>query len=112
MNLNYGSVRASKLTQEGIESNPESRNYAIKKAVQELCHQGNFKYGEYVGIQCTSNAYISIIYSVIKNINLRKSLDLEDILEQGDRIFKLVGVSQPLAMDELPLEIIIEGRSV
>ena len=46
MNLNYGSVRAPKLTQEGIESNPGSRNYAIKKAVQELRHQGNFKYGE------------------------------------------------------------------
>ena len=112
MNLRYGSVRESKLTQERIESNPGPRNYAIKKAVQASHHQGNFKCGESASMQCTSNAYISFAFSVIKNINLWKSLDLDYILEQGNRIFKLVGVSQPLAMDELPLEIIIEGHSV
>ena len=112
MNLHYGSARASKLTQEEIESNPGPRNYAIKKAAQALHHQGNFKFGESAGKQCTSNAYISFILSVIKNINLWKSLYLDDILKQGDRIFKWVGVSQLLVMDELPLEIIIEGHSV
>ena len=34
MNLDYGSVRASKIAQEGIENNPVPNNYAIKKAVE------------------------------------------------------------------------------
>ena len=33
-------------------------------------------------------------------------------MEQEDRVFKLAGVSQPLAVDELFLEIIIESHSV
>ena len=80
------------LTQEGIESNLGPRNCAIKKAVQASHHQGNFKYEESAEMQCTSNAYISIVFSVIKKINLWKSLDLDCLLEQGNRIFKLVGV--------------------
>ena len=80
------------LTQEGIESNIGPRNCAIKKAVQASRHQVHFKYEESTGMQCTSNAYISVVFSVIKNINLWKSLDLDCLLEQGNRIFKLVGV--------------------
>ena len=50
------------------------------QAVQ-ASHQGNCKYGESAVMQCTSNAYISIVFSVVKNINLWKSLDLDYILE-------------------------------
>ena len=63
-------------------------------------------------MQCTSKVYISIVFSVIKNINLSKSLDLDYILKHGDRIFELAGVSQLLTMDDLPLEVIFEGHSV
>ena len=82
MNLHCGSARKSKFTQEEIKSNPGRRNYAIKKAVQASHHQGHFKYGESAGMQCTSNAYISIVFSIIKNINLWKSLDLDYILKE------------------------------
>ena len=37
----HESLRTSKLTQEGIERNPGSRNCAIKKAVQVPHHQRN-----------------------------------------------------------------------
>ena len=47
----------------------------------QASHQGNCKYGESAVMQCTSNAYISIVFSVVKNINLWKSLDLDYILE-------------------------------
>ena len=32
-NLHYGLVRATKLTCEGVESNPGPRNYTIKKII-------------------------------------------------------------------------------
>ena len=49
---------------------------------------------------------------LLRKINLWNSLNLDYILEQGDRIFKFVGVSQPLAIDELPFEIIIVSQSM
>lgn len=50
MNVHYALVRASKLTEGGIEINPDpensNRNYSIKKEIQASHHQGNLKYGE------------------------------------------------------------------
>ena len=60
-------------------------------------------------MQCTSNAYLAIIFSTIKSINTWKPFDLDYILEQGDRVFKDVDVNQALAVDELPFNISIEG---
>ena len=60
-------------------------------------------------MQCTSNAYLAIIFSTIKNINTWKPFDLDYILEQGNRVFKDVDVNQALAVDELPFNISIEG---
>ena len=107
-NLHYGLVRATKLTCEGVESNPGPRNYTIKKTIYASHHQGHVKYGRSAGMQCTSNAYLAIIFSTTKNINTWKPIDLNYILEQGDRFFKDVGVNQALAVDELPLNISIE----
>ena len=59
-------------------------------------------------MQCTSNAYLAIIFSSIKSINTWKPIDLNYILEQVDRVFKDVGVNQALGVDELPLHISIE----
>ena len=62
-------------------------------------------------MECTSNSYISVNL-VIKNISIWKSLGLDYILKQGERIFRLVRVSQSLAVKDLPLDIIIDGHSV
>ena len=63
-------------------------------------------------MQCTSNAYFAIIFSAIKSIDIWKTFDLDYILEQGDNIFKQVGVYQLLAVDELPHDTSIEGTQV
>ena len=62
-------------------------------------------------MQCTSNSYISVNL-VIKNISIWKSLGLDYILKQGERIFRLVCVSQSLAVDDFPFDIIIDDHSV
>ena len=107
-NLHYGLVRATKLTCEGVESNSGPRNCTIKKTIHASHHQGHVKYGRSAGMQCTSNAYLAIIFSTTKNINTWKPIDLNYILEQGDKVFKDVGVNQALGVDELPLHISIE----
>ena len=107
--MHYRLVRATKLTCEGIESNPAPRNSTIKKAIQRSHHQGHVRYGRSAGMHCTSNAYLAIIFSTIKNIHTWKPFDLDYILEQGDRVFKDVDVNQALAVDELPRNISIEG---
>ena len=85
------------------------RNFAIKKSVQASHHQGHLKYRESAGMQCTSNAYFSIAYSLIKKPSIWKSWDLDYVLEQGDILLKSVGIGQPLAVDELPINFKIEN---
>ena len=63
-------------------------------------------------MQCTSNAYIAIIFSAIKDINIWKSDELDYILNEGDRIFNLVGLKKPLSVDELLLDISLEGFNI
>ena len=107
-NLHYGIVRYTKLTCEGVESNPGPRSYIIKKTINASHHQGHVRYGRSAGMQCTSNAYLAVIFSKSKYINRWKPFDLNYILEQGDGIFKDVDVNQALAVDELSLNISIE----
>ena len=68
-----------KIIIKGIESNPRLSYrgaYGIKKAVQGTFHQGNTRFGETAGIQCTSNAYFAIIFSETKNFHSGKQLKL------------------------------------
>ena len=60
-------------------------------------------------MQFTSDAYFAIIFSALKSIDIWKTFDLDYIVEQGDNIFKQIGVYQPLAVDELPHDISVEG---
>ena len=63
-------------------------------------------------MQCTSKAYLAIIFLTIKNINTWKSFDLDYVLEQEDSVFKDVDMNQALAVEELPLNISIEDIHV
>jgi len=117
LNLHYSKVMAGNLTREGIESNPGPRNFAINKSVLASHHQGDARYPiESAGKQCTANAYVAIVLSVIKNVNIWKTFDLDYVLEQADRIFNDVcrnkGIYQPLAVDELPPNFLLEGINV
>ena len=129
--MHFTVVNFLNLTLEGVESNPGPnrfsfstnysdsvgssafsaglRDFAIKKSVQASHHQGHLKYRESAGMQCTSNAYFSIAYSLIKKPSIWKSWDLDYVLEQGDILPKSVGIGQPLAVDELPINFKIEN---
>ena len=50
----------------GSDSSEGLRNFALKKSIQSSRHQGYLKYREATGMQCTSNAYFSIAYFVIR----------------------------------------------
>ena len=119
LNLHFAVVNFLNLTLEVVESNPGPgrfsfssdysdsvwsnssassaglRNFAIKKSIQAFHHQSHLKYIESAGMQCTSNAYLSIAYSVIKKPSIWKSWDLDYILEQTDMLFKSLGIGQP-----------------
>ena len=106
LNLHDRLVKLFKLTVEG----PWVCN--IKKVVQASCHQGHLPHGDSAGMQCTSNAYLAPIFSVIKNISLWKTYDLDYILDQGDWLFKSVDIDEPLVVDELSLNLTVEGANV
>ena len=92
LNLHYGSVILRNLTSEdGVESSPGPRPFAIRKVAQASHHQGDIRYRSDSGRkQCKANAYFAIIFSSIKRVSLWKFLDLDYVLEQGDKIFKKV----------------------
>ena len=64
--------------------------FKVRKAMLGTFHQGNPKYGTTAGIQCTSNAFIAICFSVVKRVSIWKSFDLDYILDQGDKLMKLL----------------------
>ena len=88
---------------EAVDRHEFQINYSFKKTVSGSHHQGNLKYGETAGMQCTSNAFFTICFSVIKSISIWKSLYLDYILDQGEQLIKSLNVNHPLAADELTL---------
>ena len=59
-------------------------------------------------MQCKSNTYLSIAYSVIAKPSIWKSWDLHYILEQGI-MFKSVGIRQPVAVNKLAINFKIKN---
>ena len=94
-----------------IESNPTS-NYKIHKSVSGSFHQGNEKFKETAGIQCSCNALYAICYSIIKKISLWKTWDLDYILNHGDETFKAMNILRTLFIYELPKSISIENKNI
>ena len=72
----------------------------MKKAVLGTFHQGNSKYGTTAGIQCTSNAFIAICFSVVKRVSIWKSFDY--ILDESDKLMKLLEARGALCIEQLP----------
>ena len=85
-----------------------SQPFKVKKAVLGTFDQGNPKYGTTAGIQCTSNAFIASCFSVVKRVSIWKSFDLDYILDQGDKLMKLLEARGNLCIDQLPLSVDIE----
>ena len=59
------------------------------KITQGSFHQGNEKFGQTAGKQCTCNALFSIAFSNIKNQGNWDYIDVNYVLEHGDKLYKL-----------------------
>ena len=111
-NVNMSFLKLSMLMNHGdIESNPGPA-FDNKKSVLGSFHQAHAKFGNSAGIQCSCNSLYAICFSIIKRVSLWKSLDIDYILENGDKIFKSIGIPRSLFMNELPRSIAIENTNI
>ena len=74
-------------------------NMSILKAVQGSFHQGNEKFGETAGMQCTCCSLFSIAFTLVKNPSCWDSKDLDFVVEKGDKTYKSLNVLQYLMID-------------
>eukprot|EP00111_Clytia_hemisphaerica_P012253 TCONS_00035977-protein len=84
-NLTFFKVNYTLLLSGDVELNPGPN-------VQGSFHQGNGKFGETAGIQCSSNCFFAICYAKFRRLSLWKSHDLDYVLDQGDFNFKKLGI--------------------
>jgi len=68
-------------------------------------HQGDERFGESAGKQCTCCSLYSIAFSRVKNPGNWDIFDLDYVLEQGDKIYKGLNKDNYLMFSELPREI-------
>ena len=73
-----------------VESNP--RPYEIIRSVQGSYNQGNIElFGGRAGRQCACHALFSIWWSVAHDVCFWKSVDLDYILVEREKLYKLLG---------------------
>ena len=58
------------------ENIPRPCLYAIQKVVQGSHHQCHIQHGRSAAMQHTSNVYLEIIFSVVKNVSVWKSYNI------------------------------------
>ena len=104
-------VKSDMMSNKSTES-CASKPFSWKKAVLSTFQQANPQHGTTAGIQCTSNAFIDICFSVVKRVSIWKSFDLDYVLDQGDKLMKLLEAREILCIDQLPLSVDIEGLNV
>ena len=107
--INLGPSRFSLDYSEPVGSNSSTEKLCYKETNQVSHHQDHLKYREWTGMQRASNASFSIAYSVIKRASIWESCHLNYILEQGDILFKSVGIGQSNNVDELLIIFKIEN---
>ena len=61
-------------------------------------------------IQCTCNPLFAIAWSTVRKVTLWKGLDLDNVLNNGDQLFKSLNKQTVLSADELPNKIDIHGQ--
>ena len=74
------------------------------KITQGSFHQGNIeRFGLSAGTQCTCCALFSVTFSIIKNPGWWKSIDIDYIVQSGDKIYKYLNLraGQYLMSNEL-----------
>ena len=86
--------------------------YQIIRSVQGSFNQGIALFGETAGRQCACNALFSICWSVVRDICNWKSIDLDYILFEGYKLYKLLKCHDYLNVDQLPRQVKIFERTV
>ena len=113
LNLQYLNVKiTSSLKLSGdVELNPGP--YQIIRSVQESFNQGNVAlFGETGDRQCACNALFSICWSVVRYIGSWKSVNLDYISVEGDKLYKSLKCRDYLNVDQLPRQVKIFERTV
>ena len=95
-----------------IESNPGPPTYTILKSVLGSINQANIIFGETAGRQCVCNALYAIAGSTIRQITSWTTEDLDNILHKGDALYKSLGATGYLSLDEIPDLINISGTKL
>ena len=74
----------------------------ICKVVQATHHQGDGKYGESRGMQCSCMALMSVGWTLLKPVSRWQLSDLDYILFNGDLLFKSINKFRYLSIDDMP----------
>ena len=80
--------------------------------IQGSFHQGNQRFGDTAGIQCSCNALVALAYSKFRKLALWKTHDLDFILSEGDSNFKKLGFRESVFVDEFPNILQLENHNV
>ena len=87
-----------------VELNPGP--FEIVRPVQGSFNQGNVSLlGETAGRQCACNALFSVCWSVVREISFWKTIDLDFILVEGDKLYKYLNFQGYLNIDQLPRQV-------
>ena len=84
-----------------IERNPVPP-FNIVKSVKGSCHQGDIKFSDTAGMQCTCNSLFAICFSKMYRISLWRSEDLDLVLKNCDFIYKKLNITGTITFIDVP----------
>ena len=88
------------------------RDYTIIKVVQASHHQGDIRYGESRGIQCSCMSFMSVSWILFKSPGICDKFELDSILTRGDQLSKFIGKFRYLRVEDLPQEFLLKNYSM
>ena len=80
-------------------------NMNIVKFVQGSFNQSHNQFGESAGKQCSCMALTACCWTSVRKTSIWKSIDLDFIPTEGDKVYKSLNIERTLYVDELPSEI-------
>ena len=84
--------------------------YQISKVVLGSFNQANEElFGQTAGTQCSVNCLYAIFWSNFRRVNVWKTIDLDKILIEGDKLYKQLDTNRHLSVDDMPRFIEING---
>ena len=81
-------------------------------AIQGSYHQGNVRFGNSAGKQCSCMSLAAVCWSTLRKLSVWKESDLDFVLEYGNKVYENQNTDHSLHVDELPTQIYFETVSV